>query len=72
MTTRKLLGLCAIAVSAAAAPVTFSADDGVFRLQEACGQASECAANSNYICSTTHSDYKEYRCSKGCEPPQAT
>jgi hypothetical protein len=71
MTIRKLLGLSAIAVSAAAAPVTFSASDGVFRLQEACGQASECAASSNYICSTTHSDYKEYRCSKGCDQ-QAT
>lgn len=67
MTIRKLLGLGAIAASAATLPVTFSAGDGVFRLQEACGQASECAASSNYICSTTHSDYKEYRCSKGCD-----
>ncbi|HLM66691.1 MAG TPA: hypothetical protein VK358_04145 [Longimicrobium sp.] len=68
MTIRKAFGLCAIAVSAAAAPVTFSSSEGVFRLQEACGQATECAASSNYICSTSHNDYKEYRCSKGCEP----
>lgn len=67
MTAGKLFGLCAIAASAAAAPVTFSSTDGVFRLQEACGQATECAAASNYICSTTHGDYKEYRCSKGCD-----
>ena len=67
MTIRKLFGLSAIAVSAAAAPVTFDGNDGLFRLQAACGQATECAAASNYICSTTHNDYKEYRCSKGCE-----
>jgi hypothetical protein len=66
MTIRKLFGLTAIGVAAAAAPVTFSADDGLFRLQQACGQASECAAASNYICSAHGGDYKEYRCSKGC------
>jgi hypothetical protein len=72
MTIRKLLGLGAIGISAAAAPVTFDADDGVFRLQAACGQATECAFATGYICSTTHNDYREYRCSKGCQPPQQT
>lgn len=67
MKIRKLFGIGAIAMSAAAAPVTFDGSDGLFRLQSACGQASECAASSNYICSTIHNDYKEYRCSKGCE-----
>jgi hypothetical protein len=67
MTARKMFGLCAIAAAAAATPVTFSESDGVFRLQQACGQATECAALSNYICSTSNADYKEYRCSKGCE-----
>lgn len=33
MTIRKAFGLCVIAGSAAAAPVTFSPSDGVFRLQ---------------------------------------
>lgn len=68
MTIKKLLAASAIALSAAAAPVTFSADEGVFRLQQACGQATECAAASNYICLGDRMDYKEYRCSKGCEP----
>jgi hypothetical protein len=72
MKAPRLFGLCAIAIAASATPVTFSSAEGVFRLQEACGQASECAAASNYICSTTHNDYKEYRCSKGCEPVQQT
>ena len=71
MTIRKLLGLGAIGISAAAAPVTFDTSEGLFRLQEACTQATECAASSNYICSASHGDYKEYRCSKGCEA-QAT
>lgn len=68
MTIRKAFGLTAIAVSAAAAPVTFGSSEDVFRLQEACGQATECAASSNYICSTGNNDHKEYRCSRGCEP----
>jgi hypothetical protein len=72
MTIRKAFALCVIAGSAAAAPVTFSPSDGVFRLQQACGQATECEASSNYICSTSHNDYKEYRCSKGCAPTPVT
>jgi hypothetical protein len=69
MTIRKMTGLSAIALAAAIAPLTFDADDGVFRLQEACGQATECAAASNYICSTANADHKEYRCSRGCLLP---
>jgi hypothetical protein len=67
MKARTMFGFCAVAVTAAAAPVTFSPSEGVFRLQQACGQATECAGASNYICSTHHNDYKDYRCSKGCE-----
>ena len=67
MTIRKAFGLCVIAGSAASAPVTFSPSDGVFRLQQACGQATECVTSNNYICSTANSDHKDYRCSKGCE-----
>jgi hypothetical protein len=66
MTIRKLAGLSALAAAAAVAPVSFSANGGVFRLQQACGQAKECEAAANYICSTSHADHKEYRCSKGC------
>ena len=56
-------------MAAAIAPLTFDTDDGVFRLQEACGQATECVSASNYICSTANADHKEYRCSRGCLLP---
>jgi hypothetical protein len=54
---------------AALAPVTLRFDDGlrVVRLNEACGQATECErSTSAYICSTYHGDHQGYRCSKGC------
>lgn len=66
MTIRKSAGLLAIAVAGAAAPVSFDAGDRVFRLRQACGQASECEAAANYICSTANADHKGYKCSKGC------
>jgi hypothetical protein len=66
MTIRKLAGLCAIAAAGAAAPVSFDPGDPVFRLQQACGQATECEVSANYICSTAHADHKGYKCSRGC------
>jgi len=41
--------------------------DGLIRVNEACGQATECYISNNYICSTYHSDYKDYKCSQGCK-----
>jgi hypothetical protein len=69
MTIRKQVFLAVAVAAAAISPITFRADEGVFRLQEACGQsgATECTAASNYICSSIRADYKEYRCSKGCD-----
>jgi hypothetical protein len=71
MRIRTFAGLGAIAAAAAMAPISFDAGDGVFRLQQACGQAKECEAAANYICSTAHADHKEYRCSKGCTENEA-
>jgi hypothetical protein len=42
------------------------AGNGLIRLQDACGQATECALAMNYIC-IGNEDHKNYRCSKGCE-----
>lgn len=66
MTLRKIAGLSVLAAAGAVAPLTFDANDRVFRLQEACGQATECEASSNYICSTSNADHRGYKCSKGC------
>lgn len=66
MTIRRFTGLSLVAAAAAAAPFTFDANDRVFRLQEACGQATECEAATNYVCSTANQDHIGYKCSKGC------
>lgn len=39
----------------------------VVRVNDACGQATECTRSSNKICSTHNGDYEGYACSKGCE-----
>ena len=39
---------------------------GLVRVNDACGQATECFHNFNYICSTFHEDWKDYKCSQGC------
>lgn len=70
MTNSKRLMLAgALASLAALAPVTISFDQGmrVVRLNQACGQATECARANAYICSTHNADYAGYRCSKGCD-----
>lgn len=65
--TRALVGVCAGGMLVI--PVTPSiGDNGVtIRLNDACGQATECQSATTYICSTYHNDYKDYRCSKGCD-----
>ena len=68
MNIKKVLGISALALSGAAAPVTFNADEGVFRLQEACGQATECYKAYNFIC-VGLTEHRDYQCSKGCEKP---
>lgn len=68
-TTHRLMLSGALTAAALLAPVTLRFDDGmrVVRLNQACGQATECErATSAYICSTYHHDYQGYRCSKGC------
>jgi hypothetical protein len=41
--------------------------EGLVRVNEACGQATECETANFKICSTHHQDWKDYKCSKGCE-----
>lgn len=41
--------------------------EGLIRVNDACGQASECGWKPKYICSTHHEDHKDYECTKGCD-----
>lgn len=41
------------------------AADEVVRVNEACGQATECRYSINYIC-VGNQDHEDYRCSAGC------
>lgn len=67
----------ALALGATLAPVslnwnalssgTLTGSTGIVRLNQACGQATECVKQYNYICSTHNSDYEDYACSQGCD-----
>jgi hypothetical protein len=49
------------------APVRFvDPRDGLVRVNDACGQATECESTNFKICSTHHADYKDHKCTKGC------
>lgn len=66
----KLGSATVIAAAAALAPVSLAtgpdADgEGLFRLNGACAQASECISSLNYICSTHNQDWQDYRVSSG-------
>ncbi len=68
----KMVGMTVVAIVATAAPVSFRPQNvlsggPMFRLQEACGQATECRQDSYYICSTVREDHKGYKCSEGCK-----
>jgi hypothetical protein len=39
---------------------------GGLRVNNACGQATECYQHTMRICSTYHKDWVDYECSKGC------
>jgi hypothetical protein len=50
------------------APVRFvDPREGLVRVNEACGQATECETANFKICSAHHQDWKDFKCSKGCE-----
>lgn len=58
------------------APVTFQPGnllaDGagsLFRLNDACSQATSCRPAYLYICSTHNQDHMNYTCNTGCENP---
>jgi len=66
------LALGAVFVPATIDWNTLSADPlsgsaGIVRLNQACGQATECVKSYNYICSTTNKDWEGYKCSQGCD-----
>lgn len=56
------------------APIAFGTDSGpavasesgLVTVNKACGQATECFKQDNYICSTHHDDYMDYACTAGC------
>lgn len=60
--------LCLAAVLGAISPFTLdvSGDGGVVRLQQACGQATDCEQASAFICSKADGDKVGFRCIKGC------
>jgi hypothetical protein len=39
----------------------------LFKLTEACGQATSCAPRTFYICSTHNQDHNNYTCNTGCD-----
>jgi hypothetical protein len=39
----------------------------LFKLTEACGQATSCVTRPNYICSTHNQDHPGYTCNTGCD-----
>lgn len=43
-------------------------EGAVFRLKEACGQATSCRALPGYICSSHNQDHFDFTCNSGCEP----
>jgi hypothetical protein len=67
--THRLMMSGVLTAAALLAPVTLRFDDGmrVVRLNQACGQATECERSTIiYICSTYHADHQGYKCTKGC------
>lgn len=49
-------------------PASLLADGpgALFKLTEACGQATSCVQRTNYICSTHNADHNHYTCNTGC------
>lgn len=73
MECRRMLVSCGMGVMLLLVPVRFStleaarAEPGsLVRIQEACGQAADCAPLKGYICSGPKEDKMDYTCSKGC------
>lgn len=69
MTTTSIRRGFAAAILGAAllVPVPIGLSGGVVRVNDACGQATECKRARDYICSTEHQDWQDYQCTKGCD-----
>jgi hypothetical protein len=68
----KVGGYLGFIMAALSLPLSLSFRDAltnpmhVVRVNTACAQATSCAPQLNYICSTYHSDYQNYKCATGC------
>lgn len=63
-------GTVLLALALVSAPVSVrSSAPGVVHIgvNEACGQATACTTAPFYICSMTHQDLVEYKCTLGCD-----
>lgn len=70
---RGTIGILALAGTLLILPFTVESgpllhDNGseIVRVNEACGQASECEQAYNYIC-VGNEDHEDYKCSAGCD-----
>lgn len=65
---RRRGALWLVAVLGAISPFTLdvSGSGRVVRLQQACGQATDCEQSSAFICSKADGDKVGYKCTKGC------
>lgn len=57
---------CAAGVLVALPLRLTSAGEGFVRVNDACGQATECYRQDHFICSTVHKDWEDYKCTQGC------
>jgi hypothetical protein len=60
--------LCLVPVSVRPSSLLADGPGAVFRLNEACGQATSCRSLPGYICSTHNQDHFDFTCNTGCEP----
>lgn len=68
MRNLRLKSALSIVVFFSAVPLTVgSSVIAPVELAGACGQASSCKKQYDYICSTYHSDYQDYTCNTGCD-----
>jgi hypothetical protein len=64
------MAMAAILAPVQITPAALVAGDGdLIRLNTACGQATSCRPQTNYLCSTLRADWPHYTCNTGCEPP---
>lgn len=68
--TLAVVALAFLPFSVDSAPIVDGSADEMVRVNEACGQATECRYAINYIC-VGNQDHEDYRCSSECGPDSA-